>query len=381
MKTCKLAAVLALTLQPLSHAEDERYFRIAGPVAATITACSASGYVTWTNTPTNATFTVQTAAAPVGLSGWVDYVQVPATNPITTCRLFDPNPPAGMVFIPAGTCTMGDTFSEEYPDELPLHTNSLSAFYLDQFEVSKALWDEVEKWAVTNGYSFDNAGLGKAADHPVHTVCWYDCVKWCNARSEKEGRMPAYYTESAQTNVYRTGTNDLQIDWVKWSGGYRLPTEAEWEKAARGGMRGHRFPWADTDTISHSQANYYSYWPGAVPDDPYDVSPAQGFHPDYEFGDYPYTSPVGSFAANGYGLCDMAGNLWEWCWDWYDFFWYGNAGATQEDTRGPAGLWDERVLRGGSWHSYARFTRCANRSSNLPFDTSMRIGFRCAQGL
>ena len=166
--------------------------------------------------------------------------------------------PQGMVLIPAGSFLMGDTFNEGYSDERPLHSVYVSAFYMDRTEVTKALWDEVYGWAVIHGYTFDNAGSGKALDHPVHYVNWYDCVKWCNARSEKEGRVPAYYRDAAQTLVYRAGRVDVQNEWVKWNAGYRLPTEAEWEKAARGGLSGKRFPWGDT--ISHSQANYYSYW-------------------------------------------------------------------------------------------------------------------------
>ena len=89
----------------------------------------------------------------------------------------------------------------------------------------------------------------------MQSISWFDSVKWCNARSEKEGKTSAYYTDAGQTNVYRTGNVNVDNAWVKWNSGYRLPTEAEWEKAARGGLSGQRFPWGDQ--IEESLANYY----------------------------------------------------------------------------------------------------------------------------
>ncbi|MCX6924102.1 MAG: SUMF1/EgtB/PvdO family nonheme iron enzyme, partial [Verrucomicrobia bacterium] len=154
-------------------------------------------------------------------------------------------------------------------------------------------------------------GSGKAANHPVQQINWHDCVKWCNARSEKEGRVPAYYTDAELSVRYRSGQ---VAPYVKWSSGYRLPTEAEWEKAARGGASGQRCPWGNT--ISQSQANYYSYWSGIVPFYSYDVNPTEGYHPTFAVGGTPYTSPVDYFGANGYGLYDMAVNVAQWCWDY-----------------------------------------------------------------
>jgi len=94
-------------------------------------------------------------------------------------------------------------------------------------------------------------------------------VKWCNAWREKEGRTPAYYTDAGLSVRYRS---DEVTPYVNWSSGYRLPTEAEWEKAARGGASGRRFPWSDANTINQNRANYYSYWSGGVPYYPYDVN-------------------------------------------------------------------------------------------------------------
>ena len=129
---------------------------------------------------------------------WAGYSDLVATNdslsllvPVESgARFFrvveHASSPPGMVLVPAGSFTMGNTFDGGGYDERPTHTVFVSAFYLDQYEVTKSLWDEVYAWAITHGYSFDNSGLGKAANHPVQTVNWYDAVKWCNARSEKE---------------------------------------------------------------------------------------------------------------------------------------------------------------------------------------------------
>jgi formylglycine-generating enzyme required for sulfatase activity len=276
-----------------------------------------------------------------------------------------------MALIPAGNFQMGDTLDGE-SDALPVHTVYISAFYMDKYLVTKALWDSVYSWATAHGYQFDYTGSGKAASHPVQSVDWYDCVKWCNARSEQEGLTPAYYTTSAQTVVYRSGDVAISNSCVNWNAtGYRLPTEAEWEKAARGGLSGQRFPWGNT--ISESQANYYGYTPGYS----YDLGP-NGYNATYATGNYPYTSPVGSFAANGYGLYDMAGNVWEWCWDRYGSAWYSNGGATQSDCNGPTSG-SYRLLRGGYWYSYASYCRSAYRYLDYPAPVVYVVGFRCVR--
>ena len=277
---------------------------------------------------------------------------------------------SNMALIPAGSFTMGDCMNpaEGDPYELPLHDVYVSAFYMDRYEVTKALWDEVCQWAINNGYTFQSEAQGKAANHPVYLLTWHDAVKWCNARSERESRVPAYYTSAARTTVYRTGEIDLTNDSVKWNAGYRLPTEAEWEKAARGGASGHRFAWSDADTVTHSRANYYAI-PSSIGGFPYDVNPSRGYHPSFQGGGEPYTSPVGYFACNGYGLYDMVGNVAEWCWDWLDYY----PGGLQSNPLGPAsGFY--RVFRGGSWIFNSFDARSAYRYSP-PEDYNNR-GFR-----
>lgn len=246
-------------------------------------------------------------------------------------------PPLGMVAIPEGTNSGTD------PDYGTYSLTVTNTFYMDMMEVTKAQWDTVYNWAVTNGYSFDNVGLGKALNHPVQTVSWYDCIKWCNARSEMDDRVPCYTRSSS---IYKTGNNWPVCDFN--ASGYRLPTSDEWEYAARGGLSGKRFPWGDT--ITHNQANYnssslYSY----------DISSTRGYHPEYYDAVYPYTSPAGSFSANGYGLYDMVGNVHDWCWDLQD---------------------GRRSFRGGSEIDRANFAHFAYEGWSRPdFAVSYR-GFR-----
>jgi formylglycine-generating enzyme required for sulfatase activity len=268
--------------------------------------------------------------------------------------------PSGMAMIPAGPFTMGDTL-DGISDATPV-TATVSGFYMDVNEVTLAQWKSVYHWARTHGYSFENPGLGESPNHPVHSVNWYDCLKWCNARSQQAGRTPVYYTDAGFTQVYTTGDAAAYADWS--ANGYRLPTEAEWEKAARGGLNAQRFPWGNV--ISHDLANYVGNT--AIS---YDLGP-NGLLPAFTNNIYNASSPVGYFAPNGYGLNDMAGNMQEWCWDWY-----GTPYSGGNDPRGPASG-TTRVARGGNWATQVNhYCRVADRIDAGAWYSDNWLGFRC----
>jgi formylglycine-generating enzyme required for sulfatase activity len=251
----------------------------------------------------------------------------------------DPRPvvPAGMAWIPGGPFQMGDGRVTG-----PVRTVTVSAFVMDQWEVSIELWQSVQAWGKTRGYDLV-AGGSFGARHPVYGVNWYDVVKWCNARSEKEGKVPAYYLDGAMTQVYRSG--EKVPAGFKRDAGYRLPTEGEWEKAARGGVEGKSYPWG-TDELNATLANYY-------------LSNKNG------------TMPIGSYEANGYGLFDMAGNVWEWCWDWHGVY----EQTAQTDPSGP-GSGSSRVFRGGGWYDVAGDCQVWFRFRSLPDNRIGSFGFR-----
>ena len=300
---------------------------------------------------------------------------VPVTEPRMFFRvisMFD-GLPDDMVIIIDGPFDMGDSFGESSSDELPVHTVDISTYYMDKTEVTWGKWQEVYNWAISHGYQFDNPGEGKEEDHPVHSVTWYDSAKWCNARSEMDGLEPCYYLDSTFETVYRQNTHDPFCYWD--ATGLRLPTEAEWEKASRGGLIGNRFSLGDT--ISHSNANYYVQHDSGVITFSYDEGPEIGYHPDYYYDGFPYTSPVATFTANAYGLSDMNGNVNEWCWDKYNEDYY-EVSEVEDPTGSPSGYL--RVYRGGCWINDAQLCRNADRDLFWPGSKDMRIGFRCVVG-
>ena len=274
-------------------------------------------------------------------------------------------PNAGMVYVPAGF-TVG-TYG--------IHSNNsgfkvfTSGFFMDKTEISKATWDEVRTWALANGYTFDNTGLATDTSHPVVGVSWYDAVKWCNARSEKEGLAPVYFTDANRTTVYKTGTVIVRSTFCNWSAdGYRLPTRAEWSKAAWGGSTSGPYYWpsfygSGAEILNVGQANFFNSY--AQRSHPWDLS-ATTIYNSYSANVANYgTTPVGYYNGsqaiqglvlgvtvtdmkNGFGLYDMAGNAAEWLWDSF----YSEVTATTEylddNYKGPdLGLGSERYYAGG----------------------------------
>ena len=242
----------------------------------------------------------------------------------------------GMVLIPAGEFEMGR--QDGASDEHPVHTVYIDAFYMDIYEVSnrqyKVFVDANPKWQkdrierrlhdgsylrLWNGNDYP-PGKG---DHPVNYISWYAAMAYA--------------------------------EWV----GKRLPTEAEWEKAARGGLVGKAYPWGETIDATH--ANYARYI-----DD---------------------TSPIGQYAPNGYGLYDMVGNVWEWCLDKYDSDFYMESpkiypfsGDTLTDVMNNyININTPRVFRGGCWTDNGIFVRVDNRDSGSPMYASVFGGFRCVK--
>ncbi len=300
----------------------------------------------------------------------------------------DPCVADDMVFIPGGTFEMGDSFAEGDAYELPVHTVTVDSFYMGKYEVTNEEYCDYLNSALSEGlitvtdgvvyqagsgtscpycdtstrspysqiacsssiFSVRSKGGRIMSDDPMVMVNWYGAAAYCNWRNRQEGYEECY---------------DLSTWACHFSmKGYRLPTEAEWEYAGRGALAGNRF--ALGDTISHSQVNYYS-WSSY----PYDISPTRGYHPTWDDG-YPYTSPVGSFVPNGYGLYDMAGNVWEWCNDWCGVY----SATAQTDPTGPT-TGEYRVLRGGGWGSLAYYCRVAYRDADgSPGPRPYYVGFR-----
>ena len=235
---------------------------------------------------------------------------------------------ANMVLIPAGEFQMGSDNGER--DEKPVHTVYLDAFYIDKHEVTVAEYKRFVKATGHRPLSESVARTSPTDQHPVVQVSWHDAMAY-----------------------------------AKWAG-KRLPTEAEWEKAARGGLIAQDYPWGDT--IDANKANY-------------NKNTKSGEHDER-------TTPVGTYPANGYGLHDISGNVAEWCLDTYQRKFYADvprdnpiAGAenVQQAITNVDVSKKKRVVRGGSWSFNAKSVRVANRLAEKPSLLSSDVGFRCVK--
>jgi len=314
---------------------------------------------------------------------------------------------AEMVYIPGGTFQMGFTFLENADDERPEHTVTLNSFYMGKYEITNGQYAKFLNSALSSGTIYMDDGIVRGTENnlpycetadvsgssshinyyiiyspvppynpisqgfnvltkggrdmdndPAVTVSWYGAAAYCNWRSEQEGRQPCY------------DLSTWECDFDK--NGYRLPTEAEWEYAARGGASPYtRYPWANG--IHHLAANYKANGDAYH----YDWSPytTDTYHPQWNDGIFPYTAPVGSFPANGYGLHDMVGNAWQWCNDWYFADYYLISFPETINPTGPASG-THRVVRGGSWLSDAFLCRTSYRGDITPDMTFESVGFR-----
>jgi len=240
-----------------------------------------------------------------------------------------------MEFIPAGSFRMGDITGTGHRDETPVHEVLITrAFMMSRTQVT------MKQYRVVMGC---NPSRFRGPDMPVEQVSWYDAVKFCNELSRLEGLDPCY-----------SGSGSSMVCDFE-AGGYRLPTEAEWEYACRAGTETD----FHTGNMTHPE------------DEPLD--PALDRAGWYDGNSEGGTHPVGRKEANDFYLYDMHGNVWEWCWDWNANDYYASSPA--EDPRGPVSG-SSRVLRGGSWRDFARFCRSAYRNDFLPDYRYYDYGFR-----
>jgi formylglycine-generating enzyme required for sulfatase activity len=262
--------------------------------------------------------------------------------------------PEGFVYIPDATVTGSGSEGVFVSGR----TVTVDSFVMAEYETTYELWYEVRVWAEEHGYTFVHQGREAAygtegaaptteKDKPVMYVSWYDIIVWCNAYSEKSGREPVYTYQDA---VIRSATDTTVCDNAvmdKTKSGFRLPTEVEWEFAARGGNPSDTTSWNYTYAGSNTAGDvaWYGDNSGST------------------------THPVGTKAANSVGLFDMSGNVYEWCWDRYGSV----SGSTPADGVSSGA---DRVNRGGSWDSYDQNLHPAFRGYYTPSEGINGVGFR-----
>jgi formylglycine-generating enzyme required for sulfatase activity len=247
--------------------------------------------------------------------------------------------------IPAGSFSMGCTPGDPncQSNESPVRTVTLSAFQIGETEVTQ------EQWQTVMGSSPGYFAYTSCISCPVEQVSWNDAVVFCNRLSEAKGLTPCYYTDAGFTQVYgKSGSNwslpnSGTVYWNPSARGYRLPTEAEWEYAARGG----------NTTNIYSGSNNIDEVAWYVDNAPNGTKPVKGKLP------------------NGYALYDLSGNVWEWVWDWFASY----PSSPETNPKGPSSG-ELRIFRGGSWGSLPPGIRPAFRSGRSPGHREFIVGFR-----
>ena len=259
---------------------------------------------------------------------------------LTTCADFD-KPSMVMERIPGGTFMMGHTDGTWSADETPQHKVILSGFYMSKYLVTQAQYE-----AVMGGISTVNS----EDNLPVTDMTWYDAVEFCNKLSQKEELEQVYTITNRTPNTgYPITSAIVTVDWS--ANGYRLPTEAEWEYACRAGTTTE---YNTGDDITIGQANFYDSGLGR-------------------------TTPVGSYKPNSWGLYDMHGNVYEWCWDLYVLGYYNesNFPYNSVDPKGPGFINSGTyVIRGGSFLDGKANLRSAKRGSWSLSNHQSDVGFR-----
>ena len=257
--------------------------------------------------------------------------------------------PESFVWIQGGSFQMGSPESEAWrSDDETQHTVTVSGYYMSKYELTQKEYEEVMG---SNPSNFKGEHL------PVENVSWLDAVAYCNARSERDGLTPVY-TIDGQT-----------VSWDRSANGYRLPTEAEWEYAARAGKNENKFPWTGNLPMAEKGCFYANF----KPDDG-----------NYVKDGNLITSPVGSYSPNEFGLYDMAGNVSEWTSTAYTEAVSQNTSDLNPEYKYNAAKEDpyrmkRKVVRGGSWKDVSNFIRSDIRMWEYQNEQRSYIGFRCVR--
>jgi formylglycine-generating enzyme len=265
---------------------------------------------------------------------------------------------AGMIEIPGGPFLMGSRSGP--PSEKPAHQVTVSSFWIDRHEVTVA---DFARFVAATGYVTEAERFGQSAVFDIEAGGWQmvDGASW----REPEGPGSVARPDEPVTQV---SWNDA-ASYARWAG-KRLPSEAEWEYAARGGADGSTYAWGEE--LAPRGAHLANIWQGTFPSV---NTGADGFL---------RRAPVGSFPKNSFGLFDMAGNVWEWCGDWFEEGYYAAAAASDPKAGNPKGpaAGEERVIRGGSWmcsENFCQGYRVAARSHATPDSAMNNLGFRCVR--